>query len=135
MNIVTHDLFAQHFQPLSHRGSVAITPADAGLVQVQTSRDLDADVEKMKSEGFVPVGTAEFVARGSLGLGREAGTEAVRVGATAVVFRLVPAKLGAIRKTQDGAIDLKAVLADPSASLSPRGYYVVQSVFLAKEGR
>lgn len=133
MTIETHDLFAQHFQHLGHSVSVSSTPTDASLVRVEMSRDLEADVEKMKSEGFVPMGKAEFVGRGNLGLGHEARTQAARVGAAAVLFRLTPAKLKAIRKTQDGAIDLSAVLANPPASLSPRGYYVVQSVFLAKE--
>jgi hypothetical protein len=52
--------------------------------------------------------------------------------AAMVLFRPTPSKLRAAKNKPDGTIDIAAVLADPPASMSPRGYYVAQSVFLAK---
>ena len=133
MNIESHDLFEKHYVCLAHpvlKGQIATVEADK--VKVQLSRDLSTDLESMKNEGLFPVGTAEFLGRGNMGVGLEARTQAAKEGASVVLFRLIPAKLKAIRRSLDGAIDLEAVLADPPASMSPRGYFVVQSFFLAR---
>jgi len=133
MNIESHDLYAQHYVPLAPPQLEArTTSVDVDKVEVQMSRDLPAELGRRKSAGFLPIGTAEFVGRGSMGVGLEARTQAAKVGASLVLFRLTPAKVKAIRRNPDGTIDLESVLADPPASMSPRGYFVVQSYFLAK---
>ena len=128
MDIETHSLFEQHYVPLA---KATTPPVDEGNVQVLHSRDLPSDLTKWLKDGFSLIGTAEFVGRGNQGVGREARAQAAVVGASVVLFRPTPAKLKAIRRNSDGTIDLEAVLADPPAGLSARGYYVVQSMFLS----
>jgi hypothetical protein len=112
--------------------SFARAPAAAeNDVKVLMSRDLQRDLGEWASKGYVPIGGAEFVARGSQGIGQEARAQADAVGASVVLFTLLPAKLKSIRRKSDGSIDLSSVMAYPPAYLSPRGYYVVTALFLA----
>ena len=132
MNIESHDLFAKHYVPMAQAHLEVGRALDAETVQVQPSRDLSADLWRLKATGLLPIGSAEFVGRGSMGMGFEARKQAAAIGASVVLFRLTPAKIKTIRRGPDGAIDLEPVLADPPASMSSRSYYVVQSFFLAK---
>ena len=133
MQIEPHDLYEQHYVSLvaSEPRPTALS-VDVDKVELQMSKDLPADLDRRRNSGFIPIGTSEFVGRGNMGVGIEARTQAARVGASLVVFRLTPAKLRAIRRDPDGAIDMESVLADPPAYMSPRGYFVLQSYFLAK---
>ena len=132
MNIESHDLFAKHYVSLTGAQQGQIFATETSNVQVQMSRDLTADLERMKNSGQFLIGSAEFVGRGNLGVGFEARRQAVKVGACCVLVRFTPTKIKSIRTTPAGAIDLGAVLTDPPVSMSPRGYFVVQSFFLAK---
>ena len=133
MEIEPHNLFGEHYVRIAQSiRKDESTTIDVDKVKVQLSRDLITDLHAMKNKGLLPVGMAEFVGKGNMGVGLEARTQAAKEGASVVLFRLTPAKLKAIRRSLDGAIDLAAVLADPPASMSPRGYFVVQSFFLAR---
>ena len=112
--------------------SPTLVPIPYDAIQVLICDDLDAEVEKYRSSGLYPVGTCQFVGKGNQGIGREARDQAATVGAALVLFTLVPCKLRSIRTTPDGHIDMDAVREDPPASLSPRGYSVLTSVFLGK---
>jgi hypothetical protein len=94
------------------------------------SKQLDHDVATNCEMGFEIVGWAEFYAKGNHGVGAKASEQAASVGASLVLFGLWPAKLRAIKHLPDGSIDLAAVLADPPATLSPKGYFVTKAVFL-----
>ena len=100
--------------------------------QVLIAPDLDRGVKEWRKKGLVPIGTAEFVARGDAGVGENARAQAAVVGASVVLFRPLPAKLKSIRRKANGAIDLDPVLADPPAQQSPRSYYVINAVFLSR---
>ena len=129
MDIQGHSLFEQHYVPL--RKSTATAPESQSSIQVLHSRDLPSDLGKWLKDGFLLIGTAEFVGRGNQGVGREARAQAAVVGASVVLFRPTPARLKAIRRNSDGTIDLEAVLAAPPTTLSARGHYVVQAMFLS----
>jgi hypothetical protein len=76
---------------------------------------------------------SEFVDRGNrMGVSHDARLQAAAIGASLVWFSSTPAKLRAIKRRRNGTINMASVLADPPASLSPRGYYVVRAVFLAR---
>ena len=131
MNIVTHNLFAEHFIAQAVAPDASKSPkVTAGEAQVLMSKNLDQECEEWQSKQYVRLGTAEFVAKGNYGVGAEARAQAGVCGATLVLFSLVPAKLRAVKREPNGGINLAAVLADPPASLSPRGHYVVRAVFM-----
>ena len=133
MQIEPHDLYEQHYVALvAPEPRPTASSVDVDKVELQMSKDLSADLDRRRNSGFIPIGISEFVGRGNIGVGFEARTQAARVGASLVLFRLTPAKLRAIRRGPDGTIDIASVLADPPAYMSPRGYFVVQSYFLTK---
>lgn len=132
MQIETHTKFADHYVANSAATNVSPKTVDGDAVQVLMCTDLEAEVGKYSSQGFVQVGHAQFVGKGNLGVRREACEQAVKVGASVVLFTLVPCKLRSIRKDPNGEIDMRAVLADPPSSLSPKGHSVLTSAFLAK---
>jgi hypothetical protein len=132
MQIESHMHFAENYVPSSAAPDLVVAPVDAEAVQVLMSADLQAEVAKYLSQGFVQIGSAQFVGRGNQGVGREARAQAAKVGAAVVLFTLVPCKLRAVRKGADGQIDIQALQADPPAGLSPKGYSVLTSAFLAK---
>jgi hypothetical protein len=136
MNIETHANFSDHYVAAVVKApSRALVRVPVEDIQVLMCVDLDAEVQKYMTTGLCTVGTAQFVGKGNQGIGREAREQAAIVGAALVLFSLVPCKLRAIRKPAEGRIDMNAVLADPPASLSPRGYSVLTSVFLAREAK
>jgi len=104
MNIESHDLFAKHYVPMAQAHLEVGRALDAETVQVQPSRDLSADLWRLKATGLLPIGSAEFVGRGSMGMGFEARKQAAAIGASVVLFRLTPAKIKTIRRGPDGAI-------------------------------
>lgn len=127
--IRTHSLFADHF-----KASQGIDTSP-GLVQKQDIRvlmstRLDQEVAQKREEGFELVGSVEFAAKGDCGVAAEASDQAARVGASLVLFSIWPAKFRAIKRLPDGSIDLAAVLADPPAALTPKGYFVLKAAFL-----
>lgn len=133
MQIEPHDLYEQHYVSLvASEPRPTASSVDADNVELHMSNDLRADLDRRRDSGFIPIGISEFVGRGSMGVGFEARTQAAKVGASLVLFRLTPAKLRAVRRSPDGAIDMEAVLADPPAYMSHRGYFVVQAYFLTK---
>ncbi|WP_140637452.1 hypothetical protein [Methylibium rhizosphaerae] len=132
MRIETHTNFADHYVAESAASRAAIVPVNAEAVQVLICKDLKAEVAKYVGQGFVQVGHAQFVGKGNQGVGREAREQAAEVGASIVLFTLVPCKLRAVRKAADGQIDMPAVLADPPSGFSPKGHSVLTSAFLAK---
>jgi len=131
MSIVSHTLFSENYLagPATQSDSLnqAVSLDD---IQVLISNDLQSDMRAWEEKHFERIDAVEFVAKGSHGVGAEARTQAQSVGATLVLFSLWPAKLRSIRKAADGSIDIASVIADPPAGLSPRGYYVLQAVFL-----
>jgi hypothetical protein len=131
MQIETHTHFAENYVQSSTGSKVATAPVDAEAVQVLLCADLQAEVAKYLNQGFVQLGSAQFVGRGNQGVSREARAQAAKVGATVVLFTLVPCKLRAVRKTADGHIDMQALRADPPVGFSPKGYSVLTSAFLA----
>ena len=132
MKIETHTNFADHYVATAKATSRILLRVPVADIRVLMCADLDAEVEKYRSTGLYPVGTAQFVGKGIQGIGQEAREQAAMVGASLVLFTLVPCKLRAIRKATDGRIDMDAVRADPPASLSPRGNSVLTAVFLAR---
>ena len=131
MNVASHTLFAEHY--VANPTTQVSPPEEAASledIQVLMSKDLGKDLKAWEERQYERIGTVEFVGKGNLGIGTEARTQAKTVGATVVLFRLWPAKLKAIRRTEDGSIDIDAVVADPPAGLSPRGYYVLRAAFL-----
>jgi hypothetical protein len=133
MKIETHTNFSDHYVAVAPTvTSRPLVRVPVENIQVLMCADLDAEVEKYRSTGLYPVGTAQFVGKGNQGIGQEAREQAAVVGAALVLFSLVPCKLRAIRKTADGRIDMDAVRADPPASLSPHGHSVLTSVFLGR---
>ncbi|MCV2360390.1 hypothetical protein LNV08_15545 [Paucibacter sp. TC2R-5] len=135
MKIEAHTHFAENYKSMATAAEVALALAATPLaaVQVLMCADLQAEVAKYTGLGFLQIGSAQFVGRGGQGVGREAREQATKVGAALVLFTLVPCKLRAVRKTADGQIDMQAVRADPPSSLSPKGYSVITSAFLAKQ--
>jgi hypothetical protein len=128
--IRSHTLFADHF-----KASQDISPFGPGLVErddirVLRSNQLEQEVATKCAQGFEVAGWAEFAAKGDCGIAAEAADQASRVGACLVLFSFWPAKLRAIRYLPDGSIDLAAVLADPPAALTPKGYFVTKAAFL-----
>lgn len=132
MKIEPHTNFSDHYVAVAKTTSRTLLRVPQEDVHVLMCADLDAEVERYRSTGLHPVGTAQFVGKGNQGVGQEAREQAAIVGASVVLFSLVPCKLRAIRKAADGRIDMNAVRADPPASLSPRGHSVLSSVFLAR---
>ncbi|MES2944859.1 MAG: hypothetical protein V4772_18485 [Pseudomonadota bacterium] len=130
MQIVTHSRFAETFRPSLGVSLLVASAESVPEAQVQMARDLDSEVSEYRKEGHEIVGWCEFVGKGFLGVGAEARDLARQVGATIVLFGLWPAKLRAVKYSEDGSIDLAAVVADPPASLSPKGHYVVRAAFL-----
>jgi hypothetical protein len=131
LNIVNHTLFAEHY--VSDMGldvGDLSTNTMAGDVQIAMTKDIARDQKLWEEKQYQRIGSVEFVAKGNLSVGVAARAQASAVGATLVLFSLWPAKLKAIRRKDDGSIDIDAVIADPPASLSPRGYYVVRAAFL-----
>jgi|SRR5882757_3431583 len=132
MKLANHNPFSEHY--ISDSSVMLIfrgKPVPQNDIQVLISRDLEYDLVQWVGPDYARIGTAEFVARGSQGIGEEARLQAALVGASVVLFQTTPAKLRAIRRRPDGSIDLSSVLGNPPASLSPRGYYVVRALFLA----
>lgn len=132
MKIETHTHFAENYVASAAALNLAVAPMDAHAVQVLMCADLQMEVDKYSSQGYVQLGSAQFVGRGNQGVGQEARAQAAKVGATLVLFTLVPCKLRAVRKAPNGQIDMQAVRADPPAGFSPTGYSVLTSAFLAK---
>lgn len=130
MEIVSHSLFAEHFRANSDIGPDSAHSVQADEVQVLMSKDLDSDIKEWQEKELELIGRAEFAGKGNHGVGVEACAQAVRVGATLVLFSLWPAKFRAIKHLADGSIDMAAVLADPPAYLSPKGYFVLKAVFM-----
>lgn len=131
LNIVNHTLFAEHY---SSDLSLEVGDPDSNTmaddVQVAITKDIARDQKSWEEKQYQRIGSVEFVAKGNLSLGAAARTQASLVGATLVLFSLWPAKLRSIRRKEDGSIDIDAVVADPPAGLSPRGYYVLRAVFM-----
>jgi len=130
MQIATHSLFSESYRATP--GVAVERPASTSTqdVQVLMARDLDREVSEQCDGGFEVIGQCEFVAKGFIGVGAEARMQAEQVGATVVLFSLWPAKLRAVKRLGDGSIDLAAVIADPPASMSPKGHYVLRAAFL-----
>ena len=88
--------------------------------------------QQLLATGFRRIGTSEsFNNRNEMGLSaliKEHGSE---VGATMVIFSITPGKLTSAKRCADGRIDVKALRADPPASLSPRSYYLLQTSYFA----
>jgi hypothetical protein len=133
MKVETHTHFADNYLPI-----VAASPSERqpavpiDQIEVFMSNKLDSEVAEYEKKGFRTIGTAAFVGRGNQGVGLEARTQAHAVGAALVLFSLTPAKLKTIQRNHQGQIDFDAVLADPPAGFSPRGYSVLRAFFLAK---
>ena len=132
MQIETHTKFADHYVANCATTNASSAIANGDAIQVLICTDLKAEVGKYSSQGFIQVGHAQFVGKGNLGVHREAREQAVKVGASVVLFTLVPCKLRAIRKDPSGEIDMQAVLDDPPSRISPTGHSVLTSAFLAK---
>lgn len=126
----THSLFADHFKASQGNGPCASVPVERDDIRVLMSTRLDHEVAEKCGEGFELVGWSEFSAKGDCGLGFEARDQAAKVGASLVLFSLWPAKFRAIKHLPDGSIDLAAVLVDPPAALTPKGYFVTKAAFL-----
>jgi hypothetical protein len=120
--------FAEHYRPAS-TGAAQI---HEDTVQVRFSQDLKADLKRQQKEGWRSIGTSEFVERNRMGVSHDARLHAASIGASLVLFTTIPAKLRSIKRRKNGAIDLASVLADPPASPSSRGHYVVQAAFLVR---
>ena len=105
---------------------------EADAVQFQFTADLEGTAQQLLATGFRRIGTSEsFNNRNEMGLSaliREHGSE---VGATMVIFSITPGKLTSAKRCADGRIDVKALRADPPASLSPRSYYLLQTSYFA----
>ena len=125
--------FAEHYVPAEgSRPSRAMGQAQPESIEVRHCIDLEGDLAGLKCEGFQVLGTSEFVERGNrMGISHYARLHASSVGASLVLFQFLPAKLRAVRYLSNGTIDISSVREDPPASLSPRGYFVARSAFLA----
>jgi hypothetical protein len=100
-------------------------------VKVAFSPTLDTDLAKWRRSGYSCIGTSDVVSKaGAQGFSRQLEEQALRVGAQVVLFCVWPAKLKSVRRDADGMIDLEAVVADPPAGFSPRGYAVTRALFL-----
>ena len=121
---------------ISHKIAKAVhiePPIPEHAIEVRFSQDLATDVSASLKEGYQRIGTSEFVDRGNrMGVSTDARAHGATVGASLVWFSAIPAKLRAVRRRANGRIDMSCVLADPPASPSPRGYYVVQAVFMRR---
>lgn len=126
----THSLFADHFKASKDIGPSGPGVLERGDIRVLRSNRLDQEVATKCAQGFEIAGWAEFAAKGDCGIAAEAADQASRVGACLVLFSFWPAKLRAIKYLPDGSIDLAAVLADPPAALTPKGYFVTKAAFL-----
>jgi hypothetical protein len=112
MKLANHNPFSEHY--ISDSSVMLIfrgKPMPQNDIQVLISRDLEYDLVQWVGPDYARIGTAEFVARGSQGIGEEARLQAALVGASVVLFQTTPAKLRAIRRRPDGSIDLSSVLA------------------------
>jgi len=133
MKIETHTHFNDNYMATATAPKTSATRVPVDAIQVLMCTDLEAEVSKYASQGFFPIGSAQFVGKGNHGVSREAREQAAKVGAALVLFTLVPCKLRALRKTIDGKLDMQAVRADPPLGFSPKGYSVLTSTFLAKQ--
>jgi hypothetical protein len=96
------------------------------------TQDLEASVAKWEAAGFVKLGASDAVIRNDLmPLSHIIAFTGFAVGATLIVFQLIPAKLRRIRRMNDGHIDMDMIRSDPPAQLSASGSSVMQAVFLA----
>jgi hypothetical protein len=125
--------FSEHYIPeQSHVLKLSPERLGASKVQALFSKDISGDSVHWERQAHVRLGSCEFVEKGSrMGISYLAREQAASVGASIVLFQFTPAKVRAIRRGEDGRIDMSSVRADPPASLSPRGTYVVQAVFMA----
>lgn len=130
MQIVTHSQFAENFRPSPGVSALCAAADSIAEVQVLMARDLEGETSEYCERDHEVVGWCEFVGKGFMGVGVEARHQAAQVGATVVLFGLWPAKLRAVKYREDGSIDLASVVADPPASLSPKGHYVLRAAFL-----
>lgn len=128
--------FHEHYVATSRRRQRALDPTDPQPVSVRFSPTLEADLEKSKKSGYVCLGFADTVSKaGEKGLSKTLEEQAVRVGAQLVLFCVWPTKLRSVRRDEYGEIDLDAVLGDPPASFSSKGYAVTRAFFLAPNRR
>lgn len=127
------ETFAEHYLPARGKRRSPLLPA--AHVEVLWSSTLDADVAKWRRAGYMRVGQADTLSKAAArGPTQELAELARSVGADLVLFCIWPAKLKAVKRTEQGEIDLWAVLDDAPASFSPRSYAVARAVFMAKAG-
>ncbi len=129
--------FEEHYVATSRRRRQALDLANHSQpVSVRFSPTLEADLVKSEKSGYVCLGLADIVSKADeMGLSKQLEEQAVRVGAQLVLFCVWPTKLRSVRRDERGEIDLEAVVADPPASFSPKGYAVTRAFFLAPNRR
>ena len=127
------ETIAQHFLPAGGNPWVPLSPET--YVEVLWSSTLDGDVEKWKKAGYLCVGQSDILSKAvAQGPTQELAELARRAGASLVLFCIWPAKLKAVKRTQEGEIDLWGVLDDAPASFSSKSYAVTRAIFMAKGG-
>ena len=133
MTVRIDNPFREHFVAEgTHALPTGTAPGHAYDVHFQPTRDIENERATWEQKGYERVGWCEFADKGArMGISHLAREQAAAVGASVVLFQSTPAKVRSIRKGPDGRIDMSLVHADPPASLSPRGTYVVHAVFLA----
>src|SRR5436190_710813 len=91
--------FADNYVPISREtgGPGGQIPEDA--VQVRYRQDLAAAIKESERQGFLRIGTSEFVDRGNrMGVSHDARMHGASIGASLVLFSSTPAKLRTIKR-------------------------------------
>jgi hypothetical protein len=127
------ETFAEHFLPT--RGKRRSPLAPDTHIEVLWSSTLDDDVATWRKVGYTRVGQSDTLSKAAArGPTQELAELGRSVGAGLVLFCIWPAKLKAVKRTQEGEIDLWAVMADAPTSFSPRSYAVTRAIFMARPG-
>lgn len=125
--------FAEHYLPKVRVKRSSALASVSNEIAVLFSATLDADLAKWKRKGYSCLGLSDVLSKaGAQGVSPQLNEQAGRVGASVVLFCAWPAKVRSVRRGSTGEIDLEAVVADPPATFSPRGYAVTRALFLAK---